>query len=139
MEVAIPVDDGDASDLVIPYFSFAQGISDSVSLQGTLKTRLPFDDVGNGEVELTGVIHWMPSVWPRGVSPALELRATEPFTRGRDTRFTLIPQLYAGLSKGGHVALAMGVEVPLTDLQYRYRVHTFLLWDIADGPFWSGW
>ena len=51
----------------------------------------------------------------------------------------MIPQLYAGLSKGGHVAFAFGVEIPLTDEAYHYRIRTFLLWDIADGPFWRGW
>ena len=39
----------------------------------------------------------------------------------------------------GHVALAVGVEVPLTDLDYSYRLHSFLLWYIADGPFWDAW
>ncbi len=38
------------------------------------------------------------------------------------------------------MALAIGVELPLTDdLDYDYRIHSFLLWDIADGPFWKGW
>ena len=42
-------------------------------------------------------------------------------------------------NRGRHVALAVGVEVPLTDMEYDYRIRTFLLWDIADGPFWVGW
>jgi len=139
IEVAFPVDDSEASDVVIPYFSFAQGISGTVTFQGTLKSRLPTNDVGNGEAELTGVFHWMPSQWPRSVSPALEFTVTEPFTSDRSTRSTVIPQLYAGLSKLGHVAFAVGVEVPVTDLPYDYRIRTFLLWDIADGVFWRGW
>lgn len=139
IELAIPVDDAEASDVVIPYYSFGKGVSDSVTFQGTLKTRLPTSGADNGEAELTVVFHWMPSPWPRSVSPALEFRVTEPFTSDRDTRFTTIPQLYAGLSKGGHVALAGGVELPISDLPYDYRIHVFLLWDIADGPFWAGW
>jgi len=139
IEVAIPIEDSEAPDIVIPYFSFAKGISESVTFQGTLKSRLPTSGASDGEVELAGVFHWLSSPWPRSVSPALEFTVTEPFTSDRSTRSTVIPQLYAGLSKGGHVALAVGVEVPLTDLPYDYRIRTFLLWDIADGPFWVGW
>ena len=54
----------------------------------------------------------------------------------RDDRLVEAP---VGLSRGGHVALALGVEVPVTGLDYDYRLHAFLLWDFADGPFWRGW
>jgi hypothetical protein len=43
------------------------------------------------------------------------------------------------LRRGPHVAFAVGVEVPLTGIDYDYRLHSFLLWDMADGPFWRGW
>lgn len=41
----------------------------------------------------------------------------------------------------GHVALNFGVELPLAGARdvYRYRLHAFLLWDMADGGFWLGW
>lgn len=139
IEAALPLEDDDASDEIIPYFSVAKGISDKVTFQGTLKGKLPVDDVGEGEATLSGVFHYMPSVWPRSASPALELTVTEPFPSEADTEFTVIPQLYVGLSKLGHVALAVGVELPVTELEYDYRIRTFLLWDIADGPLWIGW
>lgn len=139
VEVAFPLEDDEASDEIIPYFSLAKGISDKVTFQGMLKTNLPVDDAGDGEATLTGIFHYMPSVWPRSAAPALELTVTEPFPSEDDTEATVIPQLYIGLSKLGHVALSLGVEVPVTDLDYDYRIRTFLLWDIADGPFWVGW
>jgi hypothetical protein len=43
------------------------------------------------------------------------------------------------MSKRGHVSLTAGVEIPLRGADYDWRGHTFLLWDIADGPFWEGW
>jgi cytochrome c553 len=139
IEAAFPIEDDDASDELIPYFSWAKGVSDAITFQGGLKIQLPVDAAGEGEALLSGIFHWMPSPWPRSVSPALELTLTEPFSSNGNTEATAIPQLYFGLSKGGHVALALGVEAPLTDIDYDYRIHTFLLWDIADGPFWAGW
>jgi mono/diheme cytochrome c family protein len=139
IEAAVPIEDSEASNEIIPYFSLAKGLSSTVTFQGMLKAKVPVDDTGDGEATLSGILHWMPSIWPRSVSPALELTVTEPFDSAKDTGATAIPQLYFGLSKLGHVALALGVEVPITDLEYDYRIHTFLLWDIADGPFWRSW
>jgi hypothetical protein len=35
----------------------------------------------------------------------------------------------------------VGVELPLAGARedYRYRLHTFVLWDMGDGGFWRGW
>ncbi|MEJ2086107.1 MAG: cytochrome c [Acidobacteriota bacterium] len=139
IELAIPFSSDDEEVALIPYWSFGKGLSDSVTFQSNLRAALPVDEPGDGAARLSGIFHWMPSPWPRSVSPALEFTVTEPFESDADTLFTLIPQLYIGLSKGGHVALAVGVEVPVSDIDYDYRIHTFLLWDIADGPLWAGW
>jgi hypothetical protein len=37
------------------------------------------------------------------------------------------------------VRAAAGIEIPLNDRTYDYRVHFYLLWDFADGMFWEGW
>ena len=138
LEAAFPIEDDDASEEIIPYFSFAKGVSDALTFQGMLKAKLPVGDVDLGEVKLSGIFHWMRSEFPRGVFPALEAAVTTPLSDG-ETAVTAIPQLYFGLSKLGHVALAVGVEVPLTDLDFTYRIHSFLLWDLADGMLWDGW
>ena len=138
LELAVPIEDDAASEEIIPYYSFAKGLSDSATFQGQLVAKLPVDEPETGEVSLRGVVHWLPSPWPRALTPGLELTLTEPLT-GDDLAATVIPQLYSGLSKGGHVALAVGVELPLTNEAWDYRVRTFLLWDIADGPWWQGW
>ncbi len=138
LEVEIPLDDDDGSEVVIPYFSLAQGLTDAVSFQGTLRSHLPADDVDAGDVAVSGGVHWTPSPWPRSVSPGLEGTVTIPFD-GSDLEATLLPQALVGLTRGGHVALALGVEVPVTGIDWDYRLHAFLLWDFADGPFWAGW
>ena len=137
-EAEIPVDGGDDPEILVPYLSLAQGLSDSFTLQGTLRGEVPTDDAGDGEAKLSLVVHWLPSESPRSVSPALEAVVAQPFDGGA-TEVSVLPQLFFGLSKLGHVALVAGAEVPLTDLDYDVRIHTFLLWDIADGPFWKGW
>ena len=63
VEAAIPLEDDDESLNLLPYFSLAQGISDSVTFQGTLIARLPTDGIDQGSARLSSVFHWMPSVW----------------------------------------------------------------------------
>ena len=138
LEVEIPIDGGDEGETWVPYLSFAKGAGDW-TFQGTLRSHLPSDDVDAGDVALSAAAHWLPSPWPRSVIPGLEATVTEPFSGAGETQAALIPQLLIGLSKLGHVKWAVGVEVPVTGLDYDYRVRTFLLWDIADGPFWNGW
>ena len=53
--------------------------------------------------------------------------------------WTALPQIRIGLTRGGHVALNLGVEVPLSDQSWDHRVYATLLWDFADGGFFAGW
>jgi hypothetical protein len=48
-------------------------------------------------------------------------------------------QLRFGLTRGGHVALNLGLELPLSDQSWDCRSHLNLLWDFADGSFFKGW
>jgi mono/diheme cytochrome c family protein len=137
---AIPTDD-DASEEVIPYLAYAQILSPRATLQASGRAILPVDDVDLGAFELAGIVHYAWSDWPRRVFPALEATATVPFESGAgdDIQFTVVPQLRIGLTRGGHVALNLGVELPLSDQTYDYRAHLTLLWDFADGSFLKGW
>ena len=39
-----------------------------------------------------------------------------------------------------HVALNLGVELPLNDkARHDWRAQVFLIWDFADGGFFEGW
>ena len=113
-------------------------LGDFFSLQGTVKSHVPVRSGSEGDVETSHVLHWLPSPWPRGLTPGVEATVTMPFDGG-DPIAALTPQLFAAFSKRGHVGLALGLEIPLTGAAYRYRAHAFLLWDMADGPFWEGW
>ena len=91
-------------------------------------------------MELAGIVHWVHSPWPRRVFPALEVVAEQPFrSRNGDLEWTAMPQVRIGLTRGGHVALNLGVEFPLSSQDWDTRVYATLLWDFADGSFFQGW
>ncbi|MBE7499399.1 MAG: cytochrome c [Verrucomicrobiales bacterium] len=125
----------------IPFLAAAKGLGEAFTLQTSLKSHLPFRDPGGGDLEWASVVHWMPTPWPRGVFPGLELTARAPFQPGDqdEVQWTLLPQFNFGLSRRGHVRAAAGVEIPLNQRTYDFRFHAYVLWDFADGMFWEGW
>ena len=137
--VAIPVEaDGDGE--LQTYFAFGANLSPSWILQSSLRFKFPFDGADDGEAELAGIVHWVHSPWPRRVFPALEVVAEQPFrSRNGDLEWTAMPQVRIGLTRGGHVALNLGVEFPLSSQDWDTRVYATLLWDFADGSFFQGW
>jgi mono/diheme cytochrome c family protein len=140
MKLAVPTE-GDASEELIPFLAWAQELSSRATLQASARAVLPFDDVDAGEFELAGIVHYTWSDWPKRVFPALELTATTPFQDdgGDRVKFSVVPQVRIGLTRGGHVALNLGAEIPLSDQPYDWRAHLVLLWDFADGGFFKGW
>ena len=136
---AIPVEaDGDGE--LQTYLAYGTAISPSWTLQGSFRLKFPLDKASNGEAELAGIVHYVHSPWPRRVFPALEMTATQPFrSRNGDLEWTALPQIRIGLTRGGHVALNLGVEIPLSDQSWDHRVYVTLLWDFADGGFFQGW
>jgi len=139
-KLAVPTE-GDASEELIPFLAWAQELSSKATLQASARAVLPFDDVDAGEFEVAGIVHYTWSDWPQRVFPALEVTATTPFQDdgGDRVKFTIVPQVRIGLTRGGHVALNLGTEFPLSDQSYDWRAHLVLLWDFADGGFFKGW
>ena len=138
--VAFPTDSDDSEE-IIPYVAYGMKFSDKATLQSSARVIVPVDDTDEGAVELAGVVHYVWAERPRAVFPALEFTATVPFdAEDEDTvQWTVVPQVRIGLTKGGHVALNLGVEFPLSDQPYNTRYHLNLLWDFADGSFFKGW
>ena len=136
---AIPVEaEGDGE--LQTYLAYGRVLSDSWIFQSSLRLKFPFEGASDGEAELAGIVHWVHSPWPRRVFPALEVTATNPYrSRNGDLEWTALPQVRIGLTRGGHVALNLGVEVPLSDQTWDTRVYAKLLWDFADGGFFKGW
>ena len=136
---AIPVEaDGDGE--LQTYLAYGRVLADDWIVQSSLRLKFPFEGASDGEAELAGIVHWVHTPWPRRVFPALELTATNPFrSRNGDLEWTVMPQVRIGLTRGGHVALNLGVEVPLSDQDWDRRYYLTLLWDFADGSFFQGW
>ena len=139
-KLAVPTE-SDGSEELIPFLAWAQELSPRATLQASTRAILPLDDVDAGELEVSGVVHYTWTEWPQNLFPALEATATVPFEDegGDRVQFTVTPQVRIGLTRGGHVALAMGAEIPLSDQPYDWRAHLVLLWDFADGGFFKGW
>jgi mono/diheme cytochrome c family protein len=139
--VAIPTD-SDESEEIIPYLAWGRRLSERATVQTSTRLILPVDDVDQGEFELAGIMHYVWAGRAQAIFPALEFTATMPFDRDDDedsVQWTLLPQARIGLTRGGHVALNVGVEFPLSDQDYNTRYHLNLLWDFADGSFFKGW
>lgn len=137
--IAIPVEaDGDGEFQT--YLAYGKVLSPSWTLQSSLRLKFPFEGASDGEAELAGIVHYVHSPWPRRVFPALEVVASNPFRSSNgDLEWTVMPQVRIGLTRGGHVALNLGVEFPLSDQSWDRRYYMTLLWDFADGSFFQGW
>jgi len=138
--VAFPTD-GDESEEIIPYLAYGKQLNERSTFQSSARVIVPIDDTDEGEVELAGIVHYLWTVKRRAVFPALEVTATVPFDAGDgdSVKWTALPQFRLGLTRGGHVALNVGVEFPLSDQSWETRYHLNLLWDFADGSFFKGW
>ncbi len=137
LEAEVPLKSEDGPTVYVPYATLAHVPHDSWTLQSTIRAHLPSNGTDNGDVEWSGIAHWMYSPWPRRPFPGLEIVLTEPFEGA--TELSFLPQIFMPLNRRGHVAFTFGVELPSTGLDYDTRLHAFLLWDIADGMFWQGW
>lgn len=143
-KLEFPVHGGDEE--ILPYLAFGRILNADFTFQGHTRAKLPLDDFGDGSLELAGIVHWTHSPWPRNVFPGLEIVADFPFDRGDGpdrsdvAEVSVIPQARIGLTKGGHVALNIGLQIPVTERnRFDYVAQMNLLWDFADGPFWKGW
>jgi mono/diheme cytochrome c family protein len=136
---AIPVEaEGDGE--LQTYLAYGRELSPSWIFQSSLRLKFPFEGASDGEAELAAIAHYVHSPWPRRVFPAMEVVATRPFRSANgDLEWTAMPQVRIGLTRGGHVALNLGVELPLSDQSWDQRYYVTLLWDFADGSFFQGW
>ena len=137
---AEPVNSGSRDGELQTYLAYGTELSPSWILQSSLRLKFPMNKASDGEAELAGAIHYVHSPWPRRVFPGLEIIAENPFkSRNGDLEWTALPQVRIGLTRGGHVALNLAVELPLSGQSWDSRAYLTLLWDFADGGFFKGW
>ncbi len=90
---------------------------------------------GEGYAALT----WVAGVGRRMGRVAPELEATGTAPRGGGSTVTLVPQLWMQLSRLGHVAMSLGLQVPVKRPDKRAKLAAFMLWDYGDAGLLKGW
>jgi mono/diheme cytochrome c family protein len=73
----------------------------------------------------------------RGWVPSVELEVLQDVTAQQHNLF-VTPQIYKGITRRGHVAFAVGAQVPVAGGPdpFDWRILGFLLWEYADGGLW---
>jgi hypothetical protein len=87
-----------------------------------------------------GGITFAQGIWGRAWSPMIELLgARELYADGR-VNWVTVPQLQVTLSRRQHIAMNIGMHVPLTVPRAQpARLMAYLLWDWFDGSPLDGW
>jgi mono/diheme cytochrome c family protein len=130
LEVTPPI--GQQAELEVePYIAFGLSPGTNWAIQGEALATI---EDGFGGVTLNlGLGHQI----GRFV-PMVEGGWTIP--QGGSQSFALYPQLWFQLSRLGHVAGSVGMELPVTSTPDRTpRLIAFLLWDFGDAPLNRGW
>ena len=109
-----------------------------LTLQGQIRGDVPIDERRADRALHYRLAFGYPfSILKRDWVPAVELEVLQNVTAKQDNVF-ITPQIYKGLSKRGHIAVAVGAQIPVagdTD-PLAVRVLTFFLWEYNDGPLW---
>ncbi|MBI4428526.1 MAG: c-type cytochrome [Ignavibacteriales bacterium] len=121
----------------IPYIAAGIGVGHSVEFQGSAKIDAPFNrSKANPELKYGFSTAFILSDSRMGLFPGIEITGTKDLTN-RTHMFSIIPKLYVGLTKRGHVGFSVGSEIPVSsEKAFSSRWLAFLLWDYADGGLW---
>lgn len=142
VQAGVPLNSGEHWEF-LPYLAMGRVINDEWIFQGSARLKMDLEDSDHGSAEFAGIVHWVHTPWPRSVFPGLEMVAEVPFETapGEDSvQFSILPQARIGISKRGHVALNVGLELPLNERdRYDWQAYVYLIWDFADGGFFEAW
>lgn len=108
-------------------------------LQTRLKGEIPADS-DRLDPELAFQLALSQALGPPRVAwvPAVEFLGSRNLSTGENEWSTVL-EVSKPLSALGHVIGALGVRLPITESEEKYRIQAYLLWDFGDGPFWKGW
>ncbi len=141
-------------DLVLPTGDRDRGLGDGTAglgpslragktvgpfvLQSEIKAVLPVD-VNRAPRRLLyrAALQFPLSPLKRAWVPGLEFEAdTKVEGQARDGYY-LAPTLFKGLTRRGHVSMAIGAKIPLAGHRaFDYQIGAFLLWEYMDGGLW---
>lgn len=142
LDLIVPTGDrdrhlGDGTVSVEPSLLAGKQIHDLV-IQGQILGSAPIDEARADRVvsyrfAFSYALAAVKSAWV----PTLELEVLQNVTTQEHNLF-LTPEIYKGITKRGHVAVALGAQIPVAgDADpFDYRILAFVLWDYADGGLW---
>ncbi len=141
-------------DLVLPTGDRARGLGDgtvsfepsllagkqirSLAIQGQINGVAPVDEIrADRGVRYRLAFSYPLSPLKQAWVPSVEVEALQNVTAKQHNLF-VTPEIYKGLSKRGHIAVAVGAQIPVAgDADpFEYRVLAFLLWEYTDGGLW---
>ena len=110
----------------------------NVVIQGQILGLAPIDENrADRGVDYRLAFSYPLSPLKRAWVPTLEIEVLQDVTAQQHNLF-LTPEIYKGITKRGHVAVALGAQVPVAGGPdpFDYRVLAFLLWEYTDGGLW---
>jgi len=111
---------------------------DGIVFQGQVRGVAPIDEQrADRAVRYRLAFSYPLSPLRRAWVPTVEVEVLQNVTAQRHHLF-VTPQIYKGLTKRGHVAVAAGAQLPVAgDADpFDYRILGFFLWEYADGGLW---
>ena len=133
LEVSLPTGDeadglGHGTTIIEPYLAFGTTVGD-LYLQTQLKVESPASDLSDTELGYNAYVGFDVSEFLHTWTLGLELN-------GVDRDLALTPQLRKGLTRTGAIAVAGGVQIPLTNRDVRgTRWVGYFLWEYLDPVF----
>ncbi len=141
-------------DLVLPSGDHRRGLGDgtvsfepsllagkqirNLVIQAQILGLAPVDDSrADRGVSYRFALSYPLSPLKRAWVPSLEVETLQDVTAKQHHLF-LTPEIYKGISKRGHLAVAVGAQIPVAgDADpFDYRVLGFFLWEYTDGGLW---
>ena len=119
-----------------PFLAAGKGF-DGLFVQSSLKYEQALEsDEGESEL-LYNLAFTLPlTKEKKGLFPMLEFSGITVPETGK-TEWFVMPQLYLGLVRRGHIAISLDSQIPLGhERPFDYRIVSFLLWEYADGGLW---
>ena len=129
---------GDGATVFEPFVAYGKAWGRTV-LQARLKGEISAN-AARRDSELAFQLALSRALGPPRVAwvPAVEFLGSRNLVTG-ENQWASVLEVSKPLSALGHVIGALGVRLPITESDEKYRVEAYLLWDFGDGPFWKGW
>ena len=73
-------------------------------------------------------------------TPMIEFLLNKDFMSGAGTDWDMMPEMQVTVNRRQHIRVGAGYRKPVTNVSGRApQVEFYVLWDWAEGHFWSGW